>query len=285
MTQCFSQNRHRNYRTLKVSEYAKRLEHAGISNSYQEALWLMSHALGLEHYKIFARKDFSPEEISKIEAVISRRESGKPLQYILGNAEFYGRDFVVGEGVLIPRHDTETLIDAVKKYFAPDEKFCFLDWGTGSGCIAITILIEYRNSFAYIVENSSEALKYAAKNLSLYNLENRTLINENIINPCSFIISNPPYIPEREIKSLMKSVRDYEPESALNGGEDGMKFYRLIISQAMNILKPGGYIFFEVGNINQVNELKYINANNFIFENLLFDANNFPRCVVLKRRL
>ena len=119
--------------------------------------------MGLSTTQILARKEFSQNEIEKINSLISRREAGEPLQYIMGEADFYGRDFIVGEGVLIPRHDTETLIEGVKKYFAPEEKFSFLDFGTGSGCIAITILLEFKNSFAYMIEKSDKALTFAKK--------------------------------------------------------------------------------------------------------------------------
>ena len=129
---------------------------------------MTAHALGLSTTQILARKEFSQNEIEKINSLISRREAGEPLQYIMGEADFYGRDFIVGEGVLIPRHDTETLIEGVKKYFAPEEKFSFLDFGTGSGCIAITILLEFKNSFAYMIEKSDKALTFAKKNLERY---------------------------------------------------------------------------------------------------------------------
>ncbi|MBQ6982911.1 MAG: peptide chain release factor N(5)-glutamine methyltransferase, partial [Synergistaceae bacterium] len=126
---------------MKVRDIIAGLDGAGIVNAKQEALWLASHALGVGSAEILARAEFSGDEERRIDALISRRVSGEPLQYILGEADFYGRDFAVGKGVLIPRHDTETLIEGVKKVFRKDEIFRFLDWGTGSGCIAITILL------------------------------------------------------------------------------------------------------------------------------------------------
>ena len=264
---------------MKVNELISRLEHSGISNAEQETLWLISHALGVNHSEVFTRQSFSDDEISRIEAVISRREAHEPLQYILGEADFYGRDFYVGPGVLIPRHDTETLIDGVKKIYAPDEKFCFLDWGTGSGCIAITILLKFRNSHALMLERSPEAANYARKNLSRYNLEARTEIISRVVENFDLIISNPPYIPSSEINGLEVDVRDYEPHEALDGGQDGMKFYAEIFA----LSKPGGYIILETGNINQVQALKSFH-DEFEFVSEIFDAGNFPRCLIFKHK-
>lgn len=285
--QCFWPNRRRSYRTLKVSDYRKRLEDSGIGNAYQESLWLIEHALSLKHSVILARDSFSDDECAKIERVISRRIEGEPLQYIIGETEFYGRDFHIGRGVLIPRHDTETLIEAMKFIAKPDESFSFADWGTGSGCIAITILLEFPNSFAFMIDESDDALTYARMNLKRYNLTHRARIIsrlENVNHKCRFIISNPPYIPSNEIDDLMKSVRDYEPRSALDGGHDGMDFYRLILSLSFNVLDDEGYLILETGNIVQVHALESM-SDDFIFVREFYDSNDFPRCIVLRRRV
>ena len=270
---------------MKVNNFIQRLEHSGIKNAKQEALWLISNALGVSTSKILTIKEFSPDEIEKINALISRREAGEPLQYIMGEADFYGRDFYVGEGVLIPRHDTETLITAMKKFFPAESELKFLDWGTGSGCIAITILLEYKNSFAYMLENSQAALIFTKKNLGRYNVHDRAKIISEINNEKDFdlIISNPPYIPSNEISTLDDTVKNYEPHSALDGGIDGTDFYRLILKQAMKILKPEGYIIFEIGNLFQVEAIKNFN-DEFVFEGEFLDEGNFPRCIVLRRR-
>ena len=126
-------NRPRNCRTLRAEDVISRLEHGGITNARQEALWLMSHALGVSNAGIYARGDFIADEAEKSDALILRRISGEPLQYILGTADFYGRYFSVGPGVLIPRYDTEALIEGAKKCFSRNDTFTFLDWGTGTG--------------------------------------------------------------------------------------------------------------------------------------------------------
>lgn len=231
---------------------------------------------------MYARAEFSPDEAAKIERVIARRESGEPMQYITGEADFLGRDFRVGEGVLIPRHDTETLINAVMKCFASDEAFTFVDWGTGSGCIAATILLEFPKSHGYLVEASREAARYARENISRYDLAGRAEIipDMNNVKECRLLISNPPYIPSGEIGGLMTSVRDYEPHSALDGGIDGMKYYRQIFREAERVKCE--YVILETGSMNQVQSLQFM-SKNFTLCSKIYDDGNFPRCLTFRR--
>jgi len=245
-----------------------------------ELNWLSAHALGLTTSQLMAREKFSADEISKINSLIKRRENHEPLQYIMGLADFYGRDFEVGSGVLIPRHDTETLIEAVKEIFSPEAKFKFLDWGTGSGCIAVTLLLEFKNSSAYMLDASSEAFNYAKKNLARFKVQDRAELIKDINKSPSLdlIISNPPYIPSREIENLMPEVKNYEPVLALDGGEDGMNFYNLIFRQAKKFLKPGGFLILEAGDFEQVQKLKNHDTD-FIFKNQVLDSGNFPRAL------
>lgn len=256
-----------------------RLKRAGVANAAQESLWLAAHALGLSHAEILARGKFSPDEERRIDAVISRRIDGEPLQYITGEADFYGRDFAVGPGVLIPRHDTETLIDGVKMIFPRDNAFRFLDWGTGSGCIAVTILLEFPNAEGCMLDVSEDALRYASENLRRYGVHDRA--NFDVSGEFDLIISNPPYIPSGEISGLMREVRDFEPITALDGGNDGMRYYREILTQAHSRLKHGGYIILETGNIEQVTELETFGDFETVRE--IFDTGNFPRCIILRR--
>ena len=238
---------------------------------------MISHALGVSHSGVYAKSEFSPEEQAKIEKVIARRESGEPLQYILGEADFYGRDFRVGAGVLIPRHDTETLITAVMKHFARDEAFTFTDWGTGSGCIAATILLEFPKAYAYLVEASPDARKYARMNLERYHLTDRAEFVD-ALPKCTLTVSNPPYIPSGEIAGLMNCVRDYEPITALDGGDDGMRFYRQIFAQA-----ESNCIILETGNFEQVSALKTMSSK-YVCCDEICDDGGFPRCLLFRRR-
>lgn len=264
---------------MTLNDVAEKLKGAGISNPFQESLWITGHALKVSSAEIFSRDKFSPDEAQKIDALISRRVNHEPLQYILGEADFYGRDFAVGNGVLIPRHDTETLIDGVKSIFATDEAFTFLDWGTGSGCIAVTIMLEFPNSRGVMLDVSHEAMSFARENLRRYGLDERAEFS--VTGNFDLIISNPPYIPSCEIDGLMRDVRDFEPHIALDGGHDGMTFYREILALAMKSLKHGGYIILETGNLAQVKELE--TCGGFETVSRIFDTGNFPRCIILRR--
>lgn len=238
----------------------------------------MSYALGLTNAEILARRNFSSEEALKAEEIISRRISGEPLQYIIGEADFYGRDFRVGGGVLIPRRDTETLIEGVKKIFRSDEAFCFADWGTGSGCIAVTILLEFPKSRGSMIEISPDALKYARENARRYGVVERVCESEAF----DVIVSNPPYIPTGEIGGLMREVRDFEPLNALDGGSDGMKCYREVMTFAERTLKRGGCVVLEAGSLKQAEELERLN-DDFFVDGKIFDDGNFPRCLIMRR--
>ena len=243
-------------------------------------MWLMSHAIGATHTQLLARDSFTDDEAGKIEAVISRRVSGEPLQYILGVADFYGRDFAVGPGVLIPRHDTETLIDGVKKVFAHDEAFRFLDWGTGSGCLAVTILLEFPNASGAAVDVSGEALSYARENAERWGVVDRAEFGDNG-GEFALIVSNPPYIPSCEIAGLQREIRDFEPTLALDGGHDGMRYYRELQGLAMMRLKRGGYLVLEAGDLGQVREL--CGMEGFTLAGKILDGGNFPRCIIMRR--
>ena len=250
--------------------------------THQEALWLMAYALGLNVAQVLARNSFTPEEEAKIDAVLSRREAGEPLQYIMGEADFLGRDFCVGPGVLIPRADTGTLIEGVR-HCAGDEAFRFVDWGTGSGCIAVSILLEYPEAYGYMVEVSEQAVEFARINLERFGLTQRAEILSSAegLSDCRVMVSNPPYIPSAEIEGLMREVRDYEPRSALDGGADGLKFYREIVALAEGI--GCEFLVLEVGCLGQVDFLRNA-SRKFTLREKVLDDGGFPRCSVLKRR-
>ena len=255
------------------------MKNSGINNAEQEFKWLASNVLKIPEYKLYLNYKFSEYELNLLDQIISRREAGEPLQYIIGSSVFYGREFLTGSGSLIPRQDTETLIEATKYIFKPEQGFKFLDFGTGTGCIAITLLLEFQNAKCFMAEISEEAKFYAKKNLLKFNLKSRS---EFLIpDECDLIISNPPYIPTDEIKLLNKSVKDYEPLRALDGGHDGMKFYKYLFELGNKILNRDGFLILEIGNNYQAEILKSYDEN-FKFVKYFYDSSNFPRCIILK---
>lgn len=186
----------------------------------------------------------------------ARRLKGEPVAYITGSWQFYGVDLVVTPDVLIPRMDTEVLIDAAKEILTGNKMDArVLDLCCGSGCITCAIAHELPATRLVAVDLSASALEVCRRNVTDHKLNSRVLCIQADatsspplgIGNFDLIVSNPPYIPSGEIQSLDRSVRDYEPIWALDGGEDGLRFYKAIIKYWKSILRPGGYLVFEVG--------------------------------------
>lgn len=190
---------------------------------------------------------------AEIEALVKRRCAGEPLQYMLGTQEFMSLEFKVTPDVLIPRADTETLVEHVLTKLA-GKPASVLDIGTGSGCIAVSIAYHDKNAFVRGIDISRRALdiaQYNAKKNEVngrVSFERRDILNDNIYGRYDVIVSNPPYIETDEIARLDGVVKNHEPISALDGGSDGMNFYRAIVKKAPRILNHGGFLAFETGH-------------------------------------
>ena len=194
----------------------------------------------------------------KIENMVARRIAGEPLAYVLGEWDFYGLTLSVTPAVLIPRNDTEVLVDwsaSVIRELLGEREFRFLDLGCGSGCIGIALAHLFPNARGVLMDVSPSAVDLAKDNVKRYNMLYRLfcvpgdMLEKADVRVGKFdmIISNPPYITREEMLELDASVRDYEPQGALYGGEDGLDFYKAILSGWLELLKDGGFIAFEVG--------------------------------------
>ncbi|WP_066453073.1 peptide chain release factor N(5)-glutamine methyltransferase [Anaerotruncus rubiinfantis] len=185
-------------------------------------------------------------------ALCERYEAGEPLQYLLGEWEFYGLPFEVGEGVLIPRPDTETLVDLARSFLKGREAPAVADLCAGSGCIAVAAAHYFPSAQIYALELSEAALAYLRRNAARNRAENIRVLACDVLHPpkglprLDLILSNPPYIPGHEMESLQRQVQ-HEPQMALYGGEDGLHFYRAIPPLYLPLLKDGGMLAFEVG--------------------------------------
>lgn len=240
------------YREL-LEEGESCLIKAGIIEAKIEARVLLEVATGLSLTAYFLReKDrVNQDESSTFFSLIEKREKRLPLSYITGLRCFMGRDFFVNEAVLIPRQDTEVLVEEVIKE-SPGKKV--LDLCTGSGCIAISVMAEGEPESVIATDISEAALEVAKKNLWLLSSEQRErfslrqgdlflAVNQKV----DLIVSNPPYIETTVIEELEPEVRDFEPRLALDGSEDGLFFYKKIIKEAPDFLEEGGRLFFEIG--------------------------------------
>lgn len=223
----------------------------GVENARLESEWLLSAALGLDRVGLYVNfdKPLTETELAVYRGMIARRARREPLQYILGSQEFMELDFEVSPAALIPRCDTETLLaEAVKR---SKDAIKILDIGVGSGCIAVALAVKLPASQVCGVEQSADALTLAKRNAAKHGV-NVTLVQGSLFEPFNgvrfdMIVSNPPYIPTGEFDSLQPEVRDFEPREALDGGADGLDFYRSIIPDATDHLNPGGWLLFEVG--------------------------------------
>lgn len=227
---------------------------AGIDTAEIDARLLLMVAANLTHSDIIMRgtDNLTGEALERVSEYSARRLSGEPVDHILGRREFYGRDFRVTKDVLSPRPETEMLIDAALEIikFKPEARL--LDLGTGSGAIIISILAEAKNTTGVAVDLSEAALAVAAENAAQHDVAGRlTLRRGSWFDPVSgrfdIILSNPPYITDAAMKNLGREVKNYDPDLALRGGEDGLAAYREIISQAPHHLTAGGFLLLEIG--------------------------------------
>lgn len=201
-------------------------------------------------YALGGRTSVCENDYKKIVNAAKRIENGEPLQYAVGTTEFMSLPFFVSPAVLIPRPDTETLVETVIAETG-EKKLSVLDIGTGSGCIAVSIAFYCKNANVTAVDISEAALETASRNAAANGTE-ISFIKCDILNNIpsgsyDVIVSNPPYIETEVIKTLDRNVRDFEPHAALDGGADGLDFYRRIAAIAPDMLNPGGFIAFETG--------------------------------------
>jgi release factor glutamine methyltransferase len=233
-----------------LSHARARLEKAGISSSMLEAQMLLAHRLGVERSWILAHLEDFLESLDLLEEDLQRREHREPLAYILGSREFYGRKFRVSPDVLIPRHETEVLVDAAKEVLPPGKSGEVLDVGTGSGCIAITLKVENPLLRVTGVDCSPGALRVAAQNAKDLHADVEFLLSDNVkgLDPTRkfhLIVSNPPYIQEGY--ALEPEVALHEPWEALFAGPEGLDFYRRLALESSSHLEKEGILLVEIG--------------------------------------
>lgn len=227
-----------------------RLTEAKVPEAELDARLLLEEVCGTDRNDLLVHGDreIAPEQSERYLDFIHRRQKHEPLQQITGYQEFMGLRFKVTPDVLIPRQDTEILVEEVMRYL--HDGMHILDMCTGSGCILLSLLKYSNDCEGTGCDISEPALKVAeenAKELSLNASFVQSNLFENISGKYEFIVSNPPYIPTGVIPTLMEEVRDHEPVSALDGREDGLYFYREIVEKAGEYLYPGGMLFFEIG--------------------------------------
>ena len=233
---------------------AAKLQDAGIDDARREALSLLAFVLAKDAVFIFAHPEFtlSNDETANFAAAVERRANREPFHYIVGQKEFYGLEFLVAAGVLIPRPETELLVEDAINILSEMAQPQFLEIGVGSGCISVSILHHVPRSTAVGVDISQAAIDIAAANARCNKVGDRFTMKladvyNDIDGEFDLIVSNPPYIPDSDLATLQAEVGEFEPHSALFGGEDGLDVVRRIVADAPRFLKKGGYILIEIG--------------------------------------
>lgn len=267
-----------------VAQAKKKLDACGIVESRIDSWLLAESVLGVSRQDLFLEpeKSISEEQAQKYFEAISERSEHIPLQYITGRQQFMDFGFIVNEDVLIPRPETELLVEKVTSYIK--ERYVkVLDMCTGSGCIAVSIDRMCANADVTAVDISEKALKVAEEN-NVNNQGRVTFVQsdlfENINETYDIIVSNPPYIPTSDIDTLMEEVRIHEPRLALDGSADGLKFYREICTNAVNYLNKNGKIFLEIGYDQGQAVPELLRENGFSNIQVLKDLSGNDRMVI-----
>ncbi len=264
------------------------LKNANIETPVQEAGVMLCQVLKCGRAYLFAHGDreLNPDEKSKLENMLAQRAKNIPLQYIIGNTEFMSLRFMVTSAVLIPRQDTEILVEKVIELANSRERLSVLDMCTGSGCIAVSIAHFCPECSVVACDISEEAIKVATANSELNGVQNRVKffsgdLFESIKHNQKFdiIVSNPPYIETETIAGLQKEVRSYEPGIALDGGADGLDFYKKITAKAPEYLNFLGWLAFEIG-YNQGEKVSTLMKESFNNIQVLKDYSGNDRVVV-----
>jgi release factor glutamine methyltransferase len=256
-----------------------------------EAQILLAHTLGCKKIDLYVRHEEEPPEDKRaaFREMIKKRSEGMPVAYLVGHREFYSLEFAVSPAVLIPRPETETLVMEALRRIQPLVSPRVLDIGTGSGAIAVAMAKQHKTTRVIAVDASAPALAVAAANAQKHGVADRiTLLEGDLFGPVAgqtfdLIVSNPPYIAQGEFSSLDVGVRDFEPRSALDGGPDGLNFYRRIAAEAANYLVPGGSILVEIGATQEAAVRELFGATLELGPTYK-DAAGRPRVVSAKRR-
>jgi release factor glutamine methyltransferase len=276
-----------------LTSAVQRLESSDVGSPRLNAETLLMFVLGVNRAYLYAHpeRELSSAEQSRYDEVIAQRAQDVPSQYITGHQEFWGLDFLVSPAVLIPRPETEHLVETVLELAREVPNPRIVDVGTGSGCIALALAHELKGAEIYGVDLSAEALEIACVNAARLQLDGRVrLLQSNVLEALAetrdfdFVVSNPPYVGFDEADKVQRSVFEYEPKMAVFAGYGGLDVIGPLIVQANDVLKPGGYLVMEVGYSMRDAVLKLI-SDTLWNEPMIFpDLQGIPRVVAVNKK-
>tara|TARA_Y100000590_G_scaffold448703_1_gene585774 strand:- start:966 stop:1814 length:849 start_codon:yes stop_codon:yes gene_type:complete len=269
-----------------IKEASKKLKNNNITSHVLDAQIILADIMGLKREFLITNDkiDISKTVREKYNIAINRRINNEPVAYIIGKKEFWSQDFFINESTLVPRPETELLIYKIVDIFKT-KRINILDVGTGTGCILLSLLKELCNSRGIGIDISSKAIKIAKRNSKNLKLSNRAKfknfeIDNYILGKYDLIVSNPPYIPSKDIKKLSKDIINFEPKKALDGGVDGLDLIKKVIYKSNILLKRNGMLALEIGygQYRRVSEI--LNHYKFKEYSKIYDYNSNVRCII-----
>ena len=258
-----------------------------IPNPHLDSEILLSESINKDkkHIILNSKEILNSNQLDNFNSLIERRKNGEPIAYLINKKEFWKDEFYINKNVLIPRPDTEIIIEQVLKIYSKNSQLQILDIGTGSGCIILSILKERANFYGTGIDISKKSINVSKFNAKKLKLENRVrFYNSDVdnfkIGKYNVIVSNPPYIELLSLKYLERNVVSFEPRLALSGGFDGFSIIRKVISKANTLIKKNGKLILEIG-FNQKNKVKEIlKKEGFYINKVLKDYGNNDRCII-----
>ena len=275
-----------NIQTL-LNQASKTLDNSSNTSSKLDSEILLSKIVkkNRQYLILNSNEELKKENIKSFDYLVKRRKKGEPIAYLINKKEFWKQNFYINQNVLIPRPDTEILVEETLKLFNVNSKLNMLDIGTGSGCILLSILKERRNFFGTGIDISKKAINVARFNAKMHQLSNRVKfynsdVDKFLIGKYDLVVSNPPYIKRQDLKYLEVDVKGFEPKLALDGGKDGFSKIIKVISKTSTLLKKNGRFILEIGFGQKKKILSILKQNNFFINKVVKDYGKNDRCVI-----